>query len=316
MNPLTQFKKTNETITRIIYAAFAVVILAIGTLTASGEPGDLFASINGGLGNGVGFIYQYTPDGVQSTVASGLSRPRGLAFDSEGNLFVATNFASNTIEPTILKVMPGGTQDLFATLPNSFFFAQGLAIDGSDNVFVMGNFKFLFSRIYKFTPDGTRIPFAFLPGRTGSEGFGLAFDSMGNLFAADAVAQTIYKFAPDGTGSIFVGPEAFTDLDTGPIGLAFDHFGNLFVSTEAFPFTDDKILKFTPSGVRSTFATGLTEPRGLAFDSAGNLFVGEIPFFATGDILKFTPDGTRTVFASGIGDPQGFGGPTNLAIQP
>jgi sugar lactone lactonase YvrE len=125
-------------------------------------------------------------------------------------------------------------------------------------------------------------------------------------------AQTIYKFAPDGTRSVFVGPEAGVE----PIGLAFDHFGNLFVSTETFPFTNDTIFKFTPSGVKSTFATGLTFPRGLVFDSGGNLFVAEVPLSATGDILKFAPDGTSTVFASGIGVPQGGGGPEYLAIQP
>jgi DNA-binding beta-propeller fold protein YncE len=318
MNPLIQFKKQMKTITRIIHAAFAVVILAIGTLTANGASGDLFASINGGPGNGLGSIYQYTPTGVQTTFASGLSRPRGVAFDSVGNLFVATNFISNTVQPTILKVMPDGTQDVFATIPGSFFFAQGVAIDRSDNVFVMAQFQFSFSIIYKFTPDGSRMVFAFLPGqRQGSQGFGLAFDSLGNLFAADVLAGTIYKFAPDGTRSIFVGPEAFIPgLEDGPLGLAFDHFGNLFVSTERFPFTDDRILKFTPSGVKSTFATGLSSPRALAFDSTGNLFVGEFRLFATGDILKFTPDGIRTVFASGIGVPQGNGGPTYLAIQP
>jgi hypothetical protein len=37
----------------------------------------------------------------------------------------------------------------------------------------------------------------------------------------------------------------------------------------------DTILKFTPTGVKNTFATGLTNPRGLAFDSSGNLFVAE-----------------------------------------
>jgi sugar lactone lactonase YvrE len=309
--------------------AFTTILLVSACIlfsTANGEPGDIFASINGARGNGAGFIYKYTPDGVQSTVASGLSRPRGLAFDSVGNLFVATNFCDTTCHPTILKIMPNGAQDVFAIIPGNFF-AEGVAIDRSDDVFVMAIFgtqhSLPVSIIYKFTPDGKRIPFAVLPGQQpgqhqyGSQGFGLAFDSMGNLFAADPLAQTIYKFAPDGTESVFLGPEAFiTELENGPGGLAFDAFGNLFVSTGAFPFGNDTILRFTPSGVKSTFATGLDGPSGLAFDSAGNLFVAEIPLFATGDILKFTPDGMRTVFASGIGDPQGFGGPTALTIQP
>jgi len=291
--------------------AFAVVNLTMATLTANGAPGDLFASVNGAIENGAGFIYEYTPDGVQSTFASGLSRPRGLAFDSMDNLFVATNFCDADCHPTILEFAPDGTQTLFATLDDKFF-AQGVAIDGSDNTFVLETFQLNRSLIYKITPDGQRTAFGVFRGQA----FDLDFDSAGNLFAADSGHVTIYEFAPDGTRSVFVGHKAFNKFTQGPIGLAFDQFGNLFVSTEVFPFTDDQILKFTPSGVRNRFANGLASPRGLAFDSAGNLFVAEIPPSAAGDILKFTPDGMRTVFASGIGDPQGNGGPEYLAIQP
>jgi len=301
-----------NTILKLIYSVFAVVALAIAALTANGAPGDLFASINGGPGNGVGFIYKYTSAGVQSTFASGLNRPRGLAFDSAGNLFVVTTFADATFHSAILKFTPDGTQHVFAVIPASFF-GQGVAIDSSDNVFVMtSHSSFQLSIIYKFSPDGAGIPFAILPDHP-SQGFDLAFDSTDNLFATDAIAQRIYKFAPDSPRNTFVGPEAFSE--GGPIGLAFDAFGNLFVSA-AESTSRGVILKFTPDGAESTFATGLNNPRGLVFDSAGNLFVAEIPFFATGDILKFAPDGTRTVFASGIGVPQGFGGPEFLAIQP
>ena len=128
--------------------------------------------------------------------------------------------------------------------------------------------------------------------------------------------QTIYKFTPDGTRSIFFGPEAFTNAETGAIGLAFDHFGNLFVSTVVFPYNSDRIIKFTPRDVKSTFASGLPNPRGLVFDSAGKLFVAQIPPSASGDILRFTRHGVPTVFASAIGVPQENGGPEYLAIQP
>jgi DNA-binding beta-propeller fold protein YncE len=297
---------------KIIYSVFAVAILpAIGALTAKGESGDLFVSVDGASGNG--FICKYNPNGMRNTVAFGLSRPRGLAFDSAGNLFVATNYCDATTwcHPTILKVAPGGATTIFATIPDSFF-AQGVAIDRSDNVFVMAiSWSNDFSIIFKLTPKGGRRSFGFVPGH----GLDLAFNSEGNLFAADATSQTIYKFTPNGTRSIFVGPEAFNS-ETGPIGLAFDHFGNLFVSTELFPYNADRILKFTPRGVKSTFVSGLPSPRGLVFDSAGKLFVTEIPPSATGDILEFTRRGEPTVFASEIGDPQWNAGPQYLAIQP
>jgi sugar lactone lactonase YvrE len=168
------------------------------------------------------------------------------------------------------------------------------------------------SIIYKLTPHGARRSFGFVPGH----GMGLAFDRTDNLFAADATSQCIYKFTPDGTRSIFIGHEAFTNPETSPIGLAFDRFGNLFVSTAVFPYNGDGILRFSPQGVKNKFASGLPNPRGLIFDSAGKLFVAQIPPSAGGDILKFTRKGVPTVFASEIGVPQESGGPEYFAIQP
>ena len=74
-----------KTITKLIYVAVAVVSLAIGAVTVNGAVNDLFASVNGDTQNGGGFIYEYTPSGQQSTFASGLSRPRGVALDSASN---------------------------------------------------------------------------------------------------------------------------------------------------------------------------------------------------------------------------------------
>jgi DNA-binding beta-propeller fold protein YncE len=99
------------------------------------------------------------------------------------------------------------------------------------------------------------------------------------------------------------GPAAFPGPNAGPTGqLVFDSAGNLFVSSTNG--NSGSILEFTPGGVESTFATGLTSPRGLAFDSTGNLFVTENIGGPLGDILEFTPGGIETVFASGLSNPQ------------
>jgi hypothetical protein len=195
-------KKRMKTITKLSYAAFAVVTLAIGAVTANGAPNDLFASVNGAANNGGGFIYQYNPGGVQSTFAAGLSRPRGVAFDHSGNLFVVTNTfdsVSGTFQPSIVKITPDGVQSTLATISGDFF-GQGLAIDSSGNIFVMAGddtSPVAASTVYEFTPDGVQSTFGTVPG----QGFALAFDTAGNLFAADVVDQTIYEFAPDGTRS-------------------------------------------------------------------------------------------------------------------
>jgi len=230
-----------KTLTKFIYAAFVAVTLATGAVTANGALNDLFASVNGAANNGGGFIYEYTPTGVQSIFTSGLSRPRGVAFDHFGNLFVATN----TLDPNsghftgaILTIAPDGTQTTFANVngPSDDFFLSGSAIDQAGDVFVLAIDNtvpnVLPSTIYKFTPGGVQTTFGSAPG----QGFGLAFDSAGNLYAADALDATIYKFAPDGTRSVFVGPDGFPP-GHGPAGLAFDRFGNLFVSSSCHQAT-------------------------------------------------------------------------------
>jgi len=302
----------------LITFVLAAGALALSPLNAHAASGDIFTSVNrtGDSGLGGGAIYQFTPDGVPSVFAAGLTQPRGVGLDSSGNLFVATAFCDGSkcqaSRPTVLKIAPDGTQTIFAALPANFV-AEGLAVDGADNVFVVAFEPFKQSIVYRFTPDGAGGPFGFLSHHPGTESFALACDGAGNLFAADAIAQTVYEFAPDGTRTVFAGPDAFGTRG-GPIGLAIDRFGNLFVSLfNGVDFAG--ILEFASSGLESTFATGLDNPRGLAFDSGGNLYVGEIPFFSSGDILKFTPSGVRTVFASGIGDPRGNSGPEFLVVQ-
>ncbi|HTQ49941.1 MAG TPA: hypothetical protein VMJ12_04460 [Candidatus Acidoferrales bacterium] len=55
------------------------------------------------------------------------------------------------------------------------------------------------------------------------------------------------------------------------------------------------IYEFTPGGVQTTFASGLS-PMGLAFNSAGVLFELDI----NSNIYEFTPGGVQTTFASGL----------------
>ena len=218
-------------------------------------------------------------------------------------------------QESIVKVSASGVQTLFATLSVVNFAAEGLAIDRAGNVFVMAfdlNSPVLASTIFKFTPDGAESTFGLLPG----QGFGLAFDAAGNLFAADAENQTIFKFTPAGAQSVFVGSAAFTSVQD-PVGLAFDRSGNLLVTTEGNEGGPggDAILVFAPDGTESTFATDLADPRGIAFDPSGDLLVAELKAAAPGDILKFSTNGSQTVFASGIGQPQGNGGPEFLAFR-
>src|SRR5205814_9541997 len=119
--------------------------------------------------------------------------PRGLAFDSAGNLFVATNTIDQVtfdVQGTIFKITPAGLMSTFATGFPTNFFLSGLVTDSAGNVFVMAisnknqnnpNVGNPPSTIYQVTPGGIVSTFGTDPGISQ----GLAFDSAGNLFAAN-----------------------------------------------------------------------------------------------------------------------------------
>jgi sugar lactone lactonase YvrE len=117
-------------------------------------------------------------------------------------------------------------------------------------------------------------------------------------------ASPIYRYTPDGSSSIFA-----SALDT-PRGLAFDGAGNLYVAANTnldpsldLPPVQGTILKITPGGFMSTFATGFPVSflQGLATDSDRNVFVTaqvDATTNAPSTIYKITPDGTLSSFAS------------------
>src|SRR5438552_18939549 len=85
MNSMTHFKKTK--ILRNIFLSLGVIF----ALAITAHAQNLYVSAHA---PGSHKIFEFTPDGVQSTYASGLLFPRGLAFDSIGNLFAAEAVAT------------------------------------------------------------------------------------------------------------------------------------------------------------------------------------------------------------------------------
>lgn len=76
-----------------------------------------------------------------------------------------------------------------------------------------------------------------------------------------------------------------------PYGLAMDSQGNFYTSD----VSDGTILKTTPDGITTVFASGLSTPHGMAIDAFGNLFV------ATGTtITEVTAGGEVSTFDSGF----------------
>ena len=259
--------------------------------------------------------------------------------DDQGNVYVA-----DTYNYTIRKVTSKGVVTTIAGRPGvagftdgvgtgaRFYFPAGMAIDATGAIYMTDA-----STIRKVTPDGVVTTFAGMLGvaayqdGTGTNaGFsglqGLAIDSAGNLYTADAGNRRTRKITTNAIVSTIGGPNDFID----PRGVAVDNAGNIYVADGA----GCRIQKVTQDGVVSTFAgqtwafgsrDGLgsaarfADPQGLAIDGAGNLYVAE---GGVSLIRKITPVGMVTTiggigtgFADGVGSAALFHGPLGVAAD-
>ncbi len=219
-------------------------------------------------------------DGGQAIDAT-LSSAEGLAFDSEGNLYV-----SDTQNNRVRRILLSGAIETIAGngLPVSAGDggpANQASIDGPAGLVVQPDGSLLVAesrgaRIRRISPDGIISTFAGsgLLGNTGDNGFareasfqsptGLALDSSGNLFVSDYLANTIRKISPDGIIRSY-GGSGRTNIEStnpviglratetdfqGPSGLALDAAGNLLVVDKL----NNRIWKLLPSGAISVLA--------------------------------------------------------------
>jgi sugar lactone lactonase YvrE len=125
---------------------------------------------------------------------------------------------------------------------------------------------------------------------------GLAFDSTGNLYAANVGDDTISKFNSSGAYLSNI----TTNLN-GPIGLAFDSTGNLYAAN----LYNSTISKFNSSGAYlSNITTNLNGPIDLAFDSSDNLYAAN---YNNNSISKFDSAGTfLSQINSNLSNPAGL----------
>jgi sugar lactone lactonase YvrE len=105
------------------------------------------------------------------------------------------------------------------------------------------------------------------------------------FYVTELFGSDVFKLDSAGNKTVFA-----TGLGL-PRGIAVDASGNVFVADNSI----DVIYEYSPSGTRTTFATGVAGgPMGMTFDSSGNLFVGT----QGGAIYQYDPAGNRTLFAT------------------
>ena len=292
-------------------------------------------------------------DGTGS--AASFNSPQALAVDAGGSIYV-----TDTYNHTIRRISSVGVVTTLAGVPGMtgaadgtgsaarFSFPQGVAADAGGDLYVADSNN---HTIRKITSGGVVSTFAGSAGLQGSaDGTGsaasfnspqgLAVDTAGNIYVADAYNHTIrqitsvgfvttlagaagLKGASDGTGSI-----ARLNI---PQGLAIDAANNVFVADT----NNNSIRKITSAGNVTTFAgeagygsadgvgsaASFNHPRGLVIDTASNMYVADTD---NSTIRKITPSGVVTTFAGaagangsadGVGSAASFNSPRKLAVD-
>ncbi len=221
--------------------------------------------------------------------------PKGLAFDAEGNLYVA-----DCLNAAVRRIAPDGTVTTAAGNPNlrsfvdgptataGFVFPRALVVNPAGDIFVLDS-----SAVRKITPGGvvsTLVPAnPDDPANKLSDPSGLAIDSAGNLYIADAGNFVVRKLTPSGALSIVAGQmkasgttdgSVATALLSGPRSLALDASGNLFIGDgNRLRRLGTDGLVITLAGSNSGWANGTgAEARFsvlyvLTLDAAGNMYI-------------------------------------------
>lgn len=272
------------------------------------SPSGLVCTLAGSIGH---------PGSVNNIGTNALfSGPQGITVDGVGNIYVA-----DTLNHIIRRITPDGAATTFAgsagvsgtangTNTDAQFYApQGLAVDGTGNVFVADTFNNL---IRKITPGGAVTTlagnfenFGSSDGTNSNARFywpsGVAVDNAGNVFVADYMNHTIRELIPSGTNWIVntvAGLAGFWGSIDGtntsarffqPRSLSVDASGALYVADSG----NHAIRKITPSGTNwvvttvaglagaagSVDGTGInaefSHPAGISLTSAGIVYVAD-----------------------------------------
>ncbi len=241
------------------------VELASGTITTIAGSGD----------------YGFSGDGGQATDAA-LADPSGLAFDSDGNLYIAdsTNHRVRFVNTStgIITTFAGNGETGFSgddgpAASASLYNPGGVALDGSGNLLIADTWNNVVRQVspegiittiagngqWGFDGDGGAATLAAL-----ADPSGVAIDEAGNVFIADSFNDRIRR----------------VDTNTGLIAT--------LAGSGRYGFSGDNVL---------AIEAALADPGGVLVDEIGNVYIAD----STNDRIRGVRGSTPTPPTEGCG---------------
>ncbi len=214
----------------------------------------IYTTLSGRRGEKVSnSVFRVDASGKVQAFVTDLMNPTGLAFNSQGELFISSRHDEN-----VYKVSPFGEKSIYT---KGMGVATGIAFDREDNLYVgdrSGN-------VFKI--DRKREVFVFATLEPSVSAYHLAFDAEQNLYVTGPTTSSvdhIYQITSNGTVSIF-----YSGLGR-PQGLAFDIHGNLYVAASLEGRRG--IVSINPQGEAKIVVSG-NNLVGLAFGFHRDLYV-------------------------------------------
>ena len=274
-----------------------------------------------------------------TTIASGLTNPRGFSWGPDGALYLAqagtggdnhiADVEGFTVDigltASVATIADGCATSVAKGLPSLLWEEAGWVWGAMDIAFLGDDAYALlsgagpswfspssFSGVYRLGGDGSMTlvgdvtswlpdnPPAEVPFDYGSDGSLFDLEAAGDaLLVSEAVGGQLLRVTPEGEIT------SLADLSEGhlvPTGIAVDADGNAFVGHEtAAPYTDggSKVVKVAPDGSVSDHWTGLTVVTDVALGPDGALYATEMATGFSGETGDMPPNSGRIVRQTG-----------------
>jgi uncharacterized repeat protein (TIGR01451 family) len=274
--------------------------------------------------------------------------PYAVAVDASGNVYVADTYSF-----TVRKITPVGVVTTLAGLAGSsgyidgtgigarFGYLYGIAVDSAGNVYVPDSG---YNTVRKITPAGIVTTLAGTPGVSGSADgtgstarfngpFGIAVDSVNNVYVGDYNNQVIRKITPTGVVTTLAGVAGSSGIADGmgtvarfikPAGIAIASSGTIYVADSYNHEIRNGVpadLKITCTDGKTIVANGTSDTYTITVTNSGlqNLngavITDTFPAQVQNVTYTATGKGGATGFSAGIGNiSQSLNLPPNSSV--